>query len=68
VTGVILKKDMRHILTDYIHTLTNAEAEGMNNRVQSLIAKASGYRNRERFKRAILLHAGGLQLYPFGLQ
>jgi transposase len=40
----------------------------MNNRVQSLIAKAYGYRNRERFKRDILFHAGGLQLYPVWLQ
>ena len=64
----MFRRHLEQILTYFTHRLTNAAAEGMNNRVQSLIAKAYGYRNRERFKRDILFHAGGLQLYPVWLQ
>jgi hypothetical protein len=44
--------------------LSNALAEGINSRIQHLIQKACGYRNRERFKRDVLFHLGGLDLYP----
>ncbi len=37
----------------------------MNVRILRMIqAMACGYRNRERFRKAILLHLGGLDLYP----
>ena len=44
--------------------LSNALAEGINSRIQQLIQQACGYRNRERFKRDVLFHRGGLNLYP----
>jgi len=52
------------ILNYFIHRLTNGAAEGINNKIQSLIKKAYGYRNRERFKADIFFHCGGLNLYP----
>jgi transposase len=43
---------------------TNAAAESMNARIQRIMTIACGYRNRERFRNAILFHLGGLDLYP----
>lgn len=60
----MFKAHLENILTYFQHKLTNAVAEGMNNKIQSLIKKAYGYRNRERFKTDILFHCGGLDLYP----
>ena len=60
----MLKRHLNRILTFFVHGLTNATAEGMNNRVQSLIKKAYGYRNRDRFKADVFFHCGGLNLYP----
>lgn len=55
---------LENILTYFEHRLTNGPIEGLNNRIQGLVKKAFGYRNRERFKRDILFHFGGLDLYP----
>jgi transposase len=44
--------------------VTNAMTEGINSKIQWLKKRACGYRNRERFRRAILFHCGGLDLYP----
>lgn len=43
---------------------SNALAEAINSRVRLLRVRACGYRNKERFKRAILFHFGGLSLEP----
>ncbi len=40
------------------------EAEAINARIQSLKKTACGFRNRTRFRAAILFHLGGLDLYP----
>jgi transposase len=53
-----------HILTFFVHRLTNGPIEGLNNAIQGLIKKAFGYRNKERFKTDIFFHFGGLDLYP----
>jgi transposase len=58
------RKHLANILTYFQHGLTNGPIEGLNNRIQGLVKKAYGYRNRERFKRDILFHLGGLDLYP----
>ena len=52
------------ILTFFVHRLTNGPIEGLNNKIQGLIKKAFGYRNKERFKTDIFFHLGGLDLYP----
>jgi transposase len=44
--------------------ITNAVAEGLNSKIQTIKKMAYGYRNREHFKTAIFFHCGGLQLYP----
>jgi transposase len=58
------KAHLGNILTFFVHRLTNGPIEGLNNKVQALIKKAYGYRNKERFKTDIFFHLGGLDLYP----
>jgi len=43
---------------------TNAIAESVNAKIQRVKRMACGFRNRERFRRAIYFHLGGLDLYP----
>ena len=44
--------------------ITNAAAEGLNSKIQTIKKMAYGFRNREHFKTAIFFHCGGLQLHP----
>ena len=60
----MLKRHLPNILTWFAHRLTNGPIEGLNNKIQGLIKRAFGYRNRERFKTAVWFHCGGLQLAP----
>lgn len=60
----MLHRHLERIIQVFAHRLTNAPAEGINNKIQSLIKKAYGYRNRLRFKTDIFFHCGGLDLYP----
>ena len=60
----MLKAHAPNILTWFTHHLSNAFSEGVNNLIQTLVKRAYGYRNRERFRRDILFNAGGLDLYP----
>lgn len=60
----MFRRHAERILQIFVHRLTNAAAEGINNKIQSLIKKAYGYRNRSRFKTDIFFHCGGLDLYP----
>ncbi len=52
------------ILNALVRKATNAAAESMNARIQRNKAMACGYRNRERFRNAILFYLRGLDLYP----
>lgn len=52
VTNAVVKK------------VSNARSESVNSRVQKLKSRANGYRNRQRFRDAIMFHLGGLDLYP----
>ena len=68
-----VEKGWRHLLRNAVVTSsTNAIAESLNARIQlsariqKVKAMACGFRNRERFRRAILFHLGGLDLMPAG--
>jgi transposase len=52
------------ILNAVIHSVTNACLESLNARIQRVKKAACGFRNRGRFRAAILFHLGGLDLYP----
>ena len=60
----MLKTHWQHLRAYFQHRLTNAAAEGINSRIQHYIQRACGYRNRDRFKRDVLFHLGGLDLHP----
>ena len=64
----MFKKHWANIVTFFRHHLSNAHAEGINSRIQHLIQQACGYRNRDRFKRDVLFHLGGLDLHPVIIQ
>lgn len=48
--------------------VTNAKAEAINGRIQWIKKMACGFRNRTRFREAILFHLGGLDLMPKSIQ
>ena len=60
----MLKGHLVQVLNFFIHRITNAYAEGFNSTIQALIKRANGYRRRERLKRDLFFHMGGLDLYP----
>ncbi len=60
----MLQRHLERVLNFFDHRLSNGPIEGLNNKIQGLIKKAFGYRNKERFKTDVLFHLGGLDLYP----
>lgn len=60
----MVKDHLWGILNAIISNVTNAAAESLNAKIQRVKRNACGYRNRERFRAAILFHCGGLDLYP----
>jgi transposase len=60
----MLHSRLANILTYCKSRLTNGPIEGLNNKIQGLIKKAYGYRNKQRFITDIYFHCGGLNLYP----
>ncbi|MDD4735619.1 MAG: transposase [Kiritimatiellae bacterium] len=62
------KAHLAGIVPFFMHGFCNAVAEGVNSRLQLLIQKACGYRNRERLKTDILFHFGGRDLSPLSAQ
>ena len=60
----MVRTHLEGILNAVVLRTTNAAAESMNARIQRIKRMACGYRNRKRFRNAILFHLGGLDLYP----
>jgi transposase len=65
--GVMVRKYLWGILNAIMLRVTNALAESINATIQKIKARACGFRNRSRFRTAILFHKGGLSLYPSGV-
>lgn len=63
-----MKAHLAGIVSIFNHGFCNAMAEGVNSRIQTLVQKSCGYRNRERLKTDILFHFGGLDLNPLPAQ
>ena len=59
-----IKKNLWGILNAIVLNANNGPAESINSKIKMIKAKARGFRNKERFKTAILFHCGGLSLYP----
>jgi transposase len=62
--GLICSINYANILTYLRIPITNAAAEGRNSKIQLIKYRARGYRNADRFERAIYFHLGGLDLSP----
>ncbi len=60
----MIKEHLDQVLTFFVHRHTNAHAESMNSRIQAMIKKANGYRNRNRLRTDMFFHFGALNLYP----
>ena len=59
-----IKRRLANIVTYFKHRITNATAEGLNSKIETIKKTACGFRNREHFKTAILFYCGKLDLYP----
>jgi transposase len=59
-----VKKHLWGILNAVLKGVTNATAESLNAKIQWVKKNACGFRNRERFRTAIMFHCGGLDMYP----
>lgn len=46
------------------HGLSNAATEGLNSKIETIKRSACGFRNKEKFREAILFHCGKLDLLP----
>lgn len=66
--GNMVKTYLWGILNAIEKKVTNAKAEAINGRIQWIKKMACGFRNRARFRDAILFHLGGLDLMPKGIQ
>jgi transposase len=66
--GNMIRTYLWGILNAIEKKATNAKAEAINGRIQWIKKMACGFRNRARFREAILFHLGGLDLMPNGAQ
>ncbi|WP_037338961.1 ISL3 family transposase, partial [Saccharospirillum impatiens] len=46
------------------HRISNAVAEGLNSKIQTVKSNARGYRSFEGFRTSILFHCGKLDMLP----
>lgn len=59
-----LREHLWGIINAVVLGVTNAHLEAVNAKIQKLKRRACGYRNRARFREAVLFHCGDLDLYP----
>lgn len=59
-----VKRHIAGIFAYLKHHITNAVAEGLNSKIQSIKSDARGFRNFQNYRVAILFHCGKLNLYP----
>ena len=62
--GKMVRRFLWGILNAIRLKVNNSMLEAKNARIQRIKKIACGFRNRERFKNAILFHLGGLDLMP----
>jgi transposase len=61
--GKTIRNNFWGILNAIRHKVTNGMLEAKNNSIQNIKRMARGFRNRKRFKNAILFHLGKLDLF-----
>jgi transposase len=60
----MLKTHLDNLLTYFEHPISNAVAEGLNSKIQTVKANARGFRSFEGFRYSILFYCGGLEMEP----
>ena len=62
-----IREHLWGILNAVTKSVSNARLESINARIQKVKRMACGFRNRDRFRMAIMFHLGGLDLHPASL-
>jgi len=60
----MLKAHKNGLLNYFDHRISNAVAEGLNSKIQTVKSNARGYRSFEGFRTSILFHCGKLDMLP----
>lgn len=60
----MIKNHLDNILTYFKHRISNAVAEGLNSKIQTIKSNARGYRSFDGFRNSILFYCGGLDMLP----
>lgn len=60
----MIKSHLDNILTYFKHRISNATAEGLNSKIQTVKSNARGYRSFDGFRNSILFYCGGLEMAP----
>ncbi len=60
----MIKNHLPNLLTYFKHSISNAVAEGLNSKIQTVKANARGYRSFDGFRNSILFYCGGLNMAP----
>jgi transposase len=60
----MIKSHLPNILTYFKHGISNAVAEGLNSKIQTVKSNARGYRSFDGFRNSILFYCGGLEMAP----
>lgn len=58
----MIKTHLTNILTYFKHGISNAVAEGLNSKIQTVKSNARGYRSFAGFRNSILFYCGGLDM------
>lgn len=60
----MIKSHLANILTYFDNRISNAVAEGLNSKIQTVKSNARGYRSFTGFRNSILFHCGKLNMAP----
>jgi transposase len=60
----MIKNHLPNLLNYFKHPISNAVAEGLNSKIQTVKANARGYRSFDGFRNSILFYCGGLDMAP----
>ncbi len=60
----MIKSHLPNILTYFKYPISNAVAEGLNSKIQTVKANARGYRSFSGFRNSILFYCGDLDMAP----
>jgi len=60
----MIKSHLTNLLTYFKYPISNAVAEGLNSKIQTVKANARGYRSFNGFRNSILFYCGGLNMAP----